>query len=135
MADIADIMSDSDSDDSDDSGLPFDVEIEKCEKRLQLARYKKKYRNEWDYITNRWQEKHIHIVLKDIEQKWRVYSAGSHGSIDFTDVSDAFRYLEDVLWLHYDKQEIEEVVMLEFKCDYNSRYFPGSSFHFSSLRY
>ena len=69
----------SDSDDSDDSGLPFDVEIEKCEKRLQLARYKKKYRNEWDYITNRWQEKHIHIVLKDIEQKWRVYSAGSHG--------------------------------------------------------
>ena len=26
----------SDSDDSDDSGLPFDVEIEKCEKRLQL---------------------------------------------------------------------------------------------------
>ena len=38
MADIADIMSDSDSDDSDDSGLPFDVEIEKCEKRLQLAK-------------------------------------------------------------------------------------------------
>ena len=72
----------SDSDDSDDSGLPFDVEIEKCEKRLQLARYKKKYRNEWDYITNRWQNKHIHIVLKDIEQKWRVYSAGSHGSIN-----------------------------------------------------
>ena len=32
----------SDSDDSDDSELPFDVEIEKCEKRLQLARYKKK---------------------------------------------------------------------------------------------
>ena len=73
----------SDSDDSDDSGLPFDVEIEKCEKRLQLARYKKKYRNEWDYITNRWQEKHIHIVLKDIEQKWRVYSAGSHEQIHF----------------------------------------------------
>jgi len=86
----------SDSDDSDDSGLPFDVEIEKCEKRLQLARYKKKYRNVWNYVTDRWQKKHIHIVLKDIEQKWRVYSAGSHGSIDFTDVSDAFRYLEDV---------------------------------------
>ena len=29
----------SDSDDSDDSELPFDVEIEKCEKRLQLATY------------------------------------------------------------------------------------------------
>ena len=41
----------SDSDDSDDSGLPFDVEIEKCEKRLQLARYKKKYRNAWGYVT------------------------------------------------------------------------------------
>ena len=36
----------SDSDDSDDSELPFDVEIEKYEKRLQLARYKKKYRND-----------------------------------------------------------------------------------------
>ena len=30
MADIADMLSDSDSDDSDDSGLPFDVEIEKA---------------------------------------------------------------------------------------------------------
>ena len=86
----------SDSDDSDDSGLPFDVEIEKCEKRLQLARYKKKYRNQWDYITNRWQEKHIHIVLKDIEQKWRVYSAGSHEQIHFQNISEAFRYLEDI---------------------------------------
>ena len=107
----------SDSDDSDDSVLPFDVEIEKCEKRLQLARYKKKYRNEWDYITNRWQEKHIHIVLKDIEQKWRVYSAGSHGSIDFTDVSDAFRYLEDVF---EDRWEATGVGWLggEWKCDY-----------------
>ena len=36
MADIADLLSDSDSDDSDDSGLPFDVEIEKYEKRLYL---------------------------------------------------------------------------------------------------
>ena len=90
----------SDSDDSDDSGLPFDVEIEKCEKRLQLARYKKKYRNEWDYITNRWQEKHIHIVLKDIEQKWRVYSAGSHEQIHFQNISEAFRYLEDVYAFH-----------------------------------
>ena len=79
----------SDSDDSDDSERAFDVEIEKCEKRLQLARYKKKYRNEWDYITNRWQNKHIHIVLKDIEQKWRVYSAGSHGSM-LNEVFDFF---------------------------------------------
>ena len=84
----------SDSDDSDDSVLPFDVEIEKCEKRLQLARYKKKYRNEWDYITNRWQEKHIHIVLKDIEQKWRVYSAGSHKHLQ--NISGAFAYLENI---------------------------------------
>jgi NAD(P)H-flavin reductase len=68
----------SDSDDSSDSERAFDVEIEKYEKRLQLARYKKKYRNVWTYVTDRWQEKHIHIVLKDIEQKWRVYSAGSH---------------------------------------------------------
>jgi len=94
----------SDSDDSSDSELPFDVEIEKYEKRLQLARYKKKYRNEWDYITNRWQEKHIHIVLKDIEQKWRVYSNRSGGlvierneQIHFQNISEAFRYLEDVL--------------------------------------
>ena len=86
----------SDSDDSDDSERAFDVQIEKCEKRLQLARYKKKYRNVWGYITNRWQNDHVHIVLKDIEKKWRVYSAGSHGSIDFTDVSDAFRYLEEI---------------------------------------
>ena len=68
----------SDSDDSDDSELPFDVEIEKYEKLLQLARYKKKYRNTWDYVANQWQNEHIHIVLKDIERKWRVYSAGSH---------------------------------------------------------
>ena len=98
----------SDSDDSDDSGLPFDVEIEKCEKRLQLARYKKKYRNEWDYITNRWQEKHIHIVLKDIEQKWRVYSAGSHEQIHFQNISEAFRYLEDVFEDRY--QGIETIL-------------------------
>ena len=84
----------SDSDDSDDSGLPFDVEIEKCEKRLQLARYKKKYRNVWDYVTNRWQDDHVHIVLKDIEQKWRVYSAGNHEQLQ--NVSDAFRYLEEI---------------------------------------
>jgi hypothetical protein len=96
MADIADIMSDSDSDDSDDSQRPFDVEIEKYEKRLQLARYKKKYRNVWDYITNRWQNDHIHIVLKDLEQKWRVHSAGSHEQIHFQNISEAFRYLEDV---------------------------------------
>ena len=71
-------MSDSDdSVDSDDSERAFDVQIEKCEKRLQLARYKKKYRNEWDYITNRWQNDHVHIVLKDLEQKWRVYSASA----------------------------------------------------------
>ena len=127
MADIADIMSDSDSDDSDDSGLPFDVEIEKCEKRLQLARYKKKYRNEWDYVTDRWQEKHIHIVLKDIEQKWRVYSAGSHEQIHFQNISEAFRYLEDVFYEHprgYQgfetrSEEYRSVLdMLEIKCDY-----------------
>ena len=87
----------SDSDDSDDSGLPFDVEIEKCEKRLQLARYKKKYRSEWDYIINRWQERHIHRVLKDIEEKWRVYSAGSHKHLQ--NISGAFAYLEGIFVL------------------------------------
>ena len=91
MADIADMLSDSDSDNSDDSERAFDVEIKKYEKRLYLARYKKKYRNEWDYITNRWQNDHVHIVLKDLEQKWRVYSAGSHEQLQ--NVSDAFRYL------------------------------------------
>ena len=103
--------SDSDSDMdivTEDSGLPFDVEIEKYEKRLQLARYKKKYRNVWNYVTDRWQNDHVHLVLKDIEQKWRVYSAGSHGSIDFTDVSDAFRYLEDVFEDRY--QGIETIL-------------------------
>ena len=110
----------SDSDDSDISELAFDVEIEKCEKRLQLARYKKKYRNEWDYITNRWQEKHIHIVLKDIEQKWRVYSAGSHEQIHFQNISEAFRYLEGVFEYPptHPTPVCEEVAMLEFKCDY-----------------
>ena len=107
----------SDSDDSDDSGLPFDVEIEKCEKRLQLARYKKKYRNEWDYITNRWQEKHIHIVLKDIEQKWRVYSAGSHEQIHFQNISEAFRYLEDVYAFH-EHLDVHALAFDRFKCDY-----------------
>ena len=97
MADIADMFSDSDnddSDDSDDSERAFDVEIEKCEKRLYLAKCRKKYRNEWDYVTDRWQYKHIHIVLKDLEQKWRVYSAGNHEQLQ--NVSDAFRYLEEI---------------------------------------
>ena len=67
MADAFNFFSDSDSDDSDDSKLPFDVEIEKYEKRLQLARYKKKYRFVWDYVTDRWQEKHIPIVLRQEE--------------------------------------------------------------------
>ena len=111
MADIADIMSDSDSDDSDDSGLPFDIEIEKYEKRLQLARYKKKYRNEWDYITNRWQNDHVHIVLKDLEQKWRVYSAGSHEQLQ--NVSDAFRYLEEI----YRCRERKDALPM---CSYNA---------------
>ena len=57
----------SDSDDSSDSEIAFDVEIEKYEKRLQLARYKKKYRNVWTYVTDRWQNDHVHIVLKDLE--------------------------------------------------------------------
>ena len=107
----------SDSDDSDISELAFDVEIEKCEKRLQLARYKKKYRNEWDYITNRWQEKHIHIVLKDIEQKWRVYSAGSHEQIHFQNISEAFRYLEDVHAFH-EHLDVHALAFDRFKCDY-----------------
>ena len=88
--------SDSDSDMdivTEDSGLPFDVEIEKYEKRLQLARYKKKYRNVWNYVTDRWQNDHVHIVLKGLEQKWRVYSAGSHEQLQ--NVSDAFRYLQN----------------------------------------
>ena len=100
MADIADSLSDSDSDDSDDSQRPFDVQIEKCEKRLQLARYRKKYRNTWDYITKRWQRPHIHIVLKDIEQKWRVYSMGGHEQLQ--NVSDAFRYLQQLYITHVD---------------------------------
>ena len=78
MADIRDIMSDSDSDDSDDSEGAFDIDVEKYEKRLYLAKCRKKYRNTWDYIIRRWQRPHIHIVLKDIEQKWRVYSMGGH---------------------------------------------------------
>ena len=61
MADLPDIFADSDSADSEN---PFDVEIEKYEKQLQLARYRKKYRNAWPYITNRWQDTHINMVLK-----------------------------------------------------------------------
>ena len=117
MADIADILSDSDSDDSDDSGLPFDVEIEKCEKRLQLARYKKKYRNVWNYVTDRWQNDHVHIVLKDLEQKWRVYSAGSHEQIHFQNISEAFRYLEDVFEDRL-KHPTPVCGEEEIKCDY-----------------
>ena len=58
MADLPDIFADSDSADSEN---PFDVEIEKYEKQLQLARYRKKYRNAWPYITNRWQDAHIKL--------------------------------------------------------------------------
>ena len=127
----------SDSDDSDDSGLPFDVEIEKCEKRLQLARYKKKYRNVWNYATDRWQNDHLHIVFKDIEQKWRVYSDDSLRYFDVQNISEAFRYLEDVFedrikmprvpptyrpHRHIDmkmyKLYVDDLTMLEFKCDY-----------------
>ena len=74
MADLPDLFADNDSDDSEN---PFDVEIEKYEKQLRLARYRKKYRNAWPYITNRWQDTHINMVLKDIEEKWRGYAAGS----------------------------------------------------------
>ncbi len=98
MADIADIFSDSDSDDSDDSELPFDVEIEKYEKRLQLARYRKKYRNTWGYVTNRWQNEHIHVVLNRLEREWRVYSAGSHEELQ--NISGAFAYLENISGHH-----------------------------------
>jgi len=117
----------SDSDDSDDSGLPFDVEIEKYEKRLQLARYKKKYRNVWNYATDRWQNDHLHIVFKDIEQKWRVYSDDSLRYFDVQNISEAFRYLEDVFYEHprgYQgfetrSEEYRSVLdMLEIKCDY-----------------
>ena len=113
----------SDSDDSDDSGRAFDVEIEKCEKRLQLARYKKKYRNVWDYVTNRWQDDHVHIVLKDLEQKWRVYSAGSHEQLQ--NVSDAFRYLEQISPLSFHRVQNVDYLKIHpwllsdsTKCDY-----------------
>jgi len=103
----------SDSDDSDDSGLPFDVEIEKYEKRLQLARYRKKYRNVWDYITNRWQNDHVHIVLKDLEQKWRVYSAGSHEQLQ--NVSDAFRYLQQLfIWIDFEEEPEDTTIDFGF---------------------
>ena len=71
MADLPDIFADSDSADSEN---PFDVEIEKYEKQLQLARYRKKYRNAWPYITNRWQDAHINI--KEAERVLRNFRLG-----------------------------------------------------------
>ena len=90
----------SDSDDSSDNELPFDVQIENCEKQLQLARYKKKYRNAWGYVTNRWQKEHIHIVLKEIEEWWQVYSSDSDE--EKQNVSSAFRYLEEIYAYYLD---------------------------------
>ena len=85
----------SDSEDSDDSNTAFDVRIEKAEKRLQLERYRKKYRNVWTFITNRWQDSSITTVLKSMEEKWRVYSDDPHRVFYIP-----FKYLKDMYYVN-----------------------------------
>lgn len=93
-------MSDSaDSDDSDDSNTAFDVEIEKYEKRLQFARYRKKYRNTWKYITNRWHGSRLTTVLEDMEKMWRVYSDDSDERYGMESIS-FWRYLKDLYYVN-----------------------------------
>ena len=104
MADLPDLFADNDSDDSEN---PFDVEIEKYEKQLQLARYRKKYRNAWPYITNRWQDAHIRMILKDIEEKWRGYADGSLEQLKT--ISGAFSYLEDFIRLYAPACQLDRI--------------------------
>ena len=90
----------SDSDDSSNSDHPFDVEIVKHERRLQLARYKKRYRNFWDYITKRWDDKML--VLWRMEREWRMYSTGGRCRLHphLPVVTNAYRVLE-LNYLYY----------------------------------
>lgn len=146
MADIRDIFGDSDSDDNDESisrrifgdsdddscdvtmknTSSFDVRIEKAEKRLQLARYQKKYRNAWTYITHRWQGPSIITVLKQMEHRLQMYSCGNYSESMFHEynwvttftVSKAFQYLEQLCMLH----EPTGTTMLIFKMGQSDLY-------------
>ena len=92
-------MSDSDR----DSGNSGDSEREK---RLQLARYRKRYRNAWDYVTYRWYGTDICIVLDFMEEQWSYYASGRWGELK--NISGAFRFLEEMYLPNDDNNCINE---------------------------